>query len=104
MTNATLTQDEWSKVQEDLRNHVDTFRDTYGESGARGQEIRHEDDNVVIFADSSGQELNEIAEIVGVDRDALSQRMHKEARKHYTDDNPGDEWSVVDPIAVFKNK
>jgi len=102
MATNTLTDDEWADVQNDLRNHIDAFYDAYGDNGGRNQEIRHEDDDVVIFADASGHELNEIAEIVGVDRDALSERMHNEARDRYDDGNPGDEWSVADPVVVIK--
>lgn len=101
-TNETLTDDEWTDVQNDLRNHIETFRDTYGDDGSVGQEIRHEDDECVIFADGSGHELKEIAEIVGVDRGALSRRMHAEARDRYDDGNPGDEWSVADPVVILK--
>lgn len=102
-TSKTLTDDEWTDVQNDLRDHIKTFRDAYGENGAHGQEIRHEDGDCVIFADGSGHELNEIANIVGVDRSALSRRMHEEARKRYDDGNAGDEWSVADPVVILKD-
>lgn len=101
MTNA-LTDDDWTAVQTDLRANIEMFRDVYGNGGARNQEIRYEDDDVVVFADASGHELNEIADATGVDRTALSRRMHEEARRHYNADEPGDEWSVADPIVVEK--
>ena len=102
MRDDDLTDDEWRRVQKDLREDLDAFYGVYeGEETGR-QEVRDETDDYVIFADAHGQELNEIAEIHGVDRTALSVRMHKEARARYDGDGPGDAWSVADPIVVIK--
>ena len=98
----TLTDDEWNRVQADLRDHLEAFYDAYRDSRDRNHEVRKETDEYVIFADSSGQELSEIAEINDVDPRALSARMHNEARARYDGDNPGDAWSVADPIVILK--
>lgn len=99
----TLTDDEWEAVQADLRANVEAFYDAYKHTDDRNQEVRKETEDYVIFADASGQELSEIAEINDVDRSALSSRMHKEARKRYDVDGAGDAWSVADPIVVLKD-
>ena len=96
-----LTADEWNAVQDDLNDHLDEFRDAYGED-AHNQEIRKEADEYIVLADGTGYELNEIAEAVGVDRSALSRRMHDEARQRYDGTGTGDPWSVVDPIVIIK--
>jgi hypothetical protein len=101
-TSDTLTDDEWTSVQADLREHIRDFRDVYGPDGSRGQEIRYENDDVLILADGSGHELSEIADFNDVDTGALSRRMHAEARDRYDDGNPGDEWSVMDPVVIIK--
>ena len=101
--NLGMADDEWLKVQADLNNYLEDFRDAYGENGGRNQEIRKETEEYIIFADASGHELNVIAEANGVDRSELSERMHKEARMKYEGDCAGDAWSVADPIIVYKN-
>ena len=59
--------------------------------------------SVIIFADDTYQELNEIADYENIDYDALHEWMHTEARKHHDLDRlGGDAWSVSDPIVVLK--
>jgi hypothetical protein len=96
--NATdeLTADEWDEIQNDLRAALDVFERTYGDEDNKNEIVR-ETESYAVFADGSGHELNEIAQRHGVDRDALSRRMHDEARSR-TDHN----WSVVDPVVVLK--
>ena len=89
-----LTDAEWLKVQSDLNNFLDELREAH--------EIREENDEFVLFADGTGHELNEFAEANGVDRSALSARMHADARERYDGDGAGDPWSVVDPVIVYK--
>lgn len=101
MTNEDLTADEWTDVQNDLRAHLDEFRSEYEDTANNNEKVKETDD-YVIFADGSGHELNEIAEIVGVDVRALSQRMHDEARKRYSGEGSGDPWSYRDPVVVLK--
>jgi hypothetical protein len=102
MTNEDLTADEWTDVQNDLRAHLDEFRSEYEDTANNNEKVKETDD-YVIFADGSGHELNEIAEIVGVDVRALSQRMHDEARKRYSGEGSGDPWSYRDPVVVLKS-
>lgn len=90
-----LPDAEWLKVQSDLNNFADELREEH--------EVREENDEFVLFADMGGHELNEIAELNGVDRSALSQRMHADARERYDGDGAGDPWSVADPVIVYKN-
>ena len=62
-----------------------------------------ETDSVIIFADDTGHELNEIAEYEGLSRGDVSEWMHTEARKHHDRARcGGDAWSVSDPIVVLK--
>ena len=62
-----------------------------------------ETDSVIIFADETGNELNEIAEYEGLARGDVSEWMHTEARKHHDRDRlGGDAWSVADPVVVLK--
>jgi len=51
----------------------------------------------VVFADTKGYELNEFAELLGIDRGALSERMHDLAGE-LADYN----WGLADPIVVAK--
>jgi len=90
-----LTDAEWLTVQDDLNNFIDELREEH--------EVRAENDEFVLFADGGGHELNEFAEANGVNRAALSERMHSDARERYDGDCAGDPWSVVDPIIVYKN-
>lgn len=99
--NLGMDDSEWLKVQDDLRNVVDMFRDTYSDD-ANNNKILAETDEWILFADASGQELSDIAEANGVDRRALSKRMHKEARMKYDGDGSGDPFSYYDPIIVYK--
>jgi hypothetical protein len=101
MESETLTDDEWQHVQDDLRSAINVFRDAYDDD-ANSNELVEETDEWVLFRDGSGHELNEIAKQTGVDRSALSLRMHEEARERYQSDHPGDEWSVTDPIVIIK--
>ena len=91
-----LTDAEWSDVQDDLRSGIDVMQTVYGDEDNKN-EIVEETDEYAVFADASGHELNELAARVGVDRSALSHRMHDEARS-LVDYN----WGVVDPIVVEK--
>jgi len=95
----TLTNEEWQRVQEDCREHIDAFLDVYVDE-SNNNELREETDEYWLFADGHCHELDEIAEINNVDRTALSRRMHTEARRVY--DAKGDPWSVADPVIIFK--
>lgn len=99
----SLSDDAWDAVQEDLRENIDLMRDVYADE-ANNNEIVEETDEYLLLRDGSGHELNEIAEIVGVDRSALSRRMHDEARRRHHSDEPGDEWSVTDPVVIVKGE
>jgi hypothetical protein len=80
-----------------LKKIRDEMEDTHGEPV-------YEDEWMVVFADSHGQELNEIARHTeGVNRSDVSDWMHKVARQVYDrDDSGGDAWSVRDPVVIFK--
>lgn len=58
----------------------------------------HVGPNRVIFHDSHGQELNEWSDALALERSELSERMHELAREAYHPDEPGDPWSVADPV------
>jgi hypothetical protein len=81
-------------------NHTDVsmvdYRDLHGEPLVNN-------DDVVIFRDEYGYELNEWANAFDMDRSSLSARMHELAREHYGDRDGrgpkgGDPWSVSDPV------
>jgi hypothetical protein len=90
-----LTDSEWLNVQSDLNAFLDELREAH--------EVREDNDEFVLFADATGHELNEFAKENGVDRGALSARMHEDARARYEGDGAGDPWGVADPIIVYKN-
>lgn len=80
-----------------LNNILDELRDVHGDPVA-------ENENMIVFADTDGHELNEIATHTdGVDREDVSMWMHEMARKlHDRDHTGGDAWSVADPVVVLK--
>ena len=91
-----LSADEWEVVQEELRGFLPDFHSTYEDPDSDSRVVAETEDYVV-FGDAYGHEVNEIAEIADVDREALSRRMHEEARS-LTDYN----WSFMDPVVVYK--
>jgi len=94
----TLTDDEWTAVQDDLRNAIGVFRDNYNNQVDHSDsEVVEETDEYLLVRDASGHELNEIAKANDVDRDALSRRMHEEAKRQ-----GHDSWSVTDPVIIYK--
>jgi len=97
----TLTAAEWRRVQNDLRDAIEMFRETYGDP-ANNNEIREETDEYLILADGSGHELSEIAEYSDVDPAKLSQEMHAEARRRYKGKGNGYPWGVMDPVVIIK--
>jgi hypothetical protein len=55
----------------------------------------------VVFRDGHGHELGEWADVLGVSRSELSERMHGLARDvygHDESDGVGDPWSASDPV------
>lgn len=60
-------------------------------------EVVAETDDVVVFADHKGHELNVWSDELGVERGELSRVMHREARKH-SDYN----WSASDPLVIVR--
>lgn len=82
-----------------LTGHPDVtmvdYEDLHGEP-------RYQDDDVVVFADQHGYELNEWADALDMDRSDLSARMHELAREHLTygdaGSGAGDPWAVNDPV------
>lgn len=61
-----------------------------------------ENDDVVIFGDSHGHELNEWADVLDMSRSDLSARMHEAAREYHSYGDvrggAGDPWAVLDPV------
>lgn len=80
-----------------LNNILDELRDAHGEPVA-------ETDNMVVFADTHGHELRDIADnTAGVNLGDVSQWMHEMARTlHDRDRLGGDAWSGADPVVVLK--
>lgn len=78
-----------------LTDHPDVtlpdYVDLYGEPVHAGR-------NRVVFRDEHGDELNEWSDALEVNRSELSGQMHELAREVYHPDEPGDPWSVADPI------
>lgn len=69
--------------------------------------IVFENQEIVVYQDHAGYELNEWSDAFGVERAELSQRMHELAREHYDrDDTPsgGDPWSAYDPLVFVKTE
>lgn len=61
----------------------------------------HVGEGRVVFRDGHGHELNEWADVLGMHRGELSERMHELAREVYGRDEAtgaGDPWSVADPV------
>ena len=52
----------------------------------------------VIFRDDHSTELTDWADALGVSRGELSEQMHGLAREVYRPGEPGDPWSVADPV------
>lgn len=92
-----LTETEWQRVQNDLREHLDDLLGIYGED-ANENKIVEDNDEYVILADGSGREIPEIAEVNGVDRDGLADKMHRVAKRK-CDYN----WDFVDPVVILKD-
>ena len=80
-----------------LNKIVDEFHDEHGDPVAKNE-------NMLVFADTDGYELDEIAaHTAGVDRGDVAQWMHRMARKvHDRGPHGGDAWSVADPVVVLK--
>lgn len=94
----TRTTDEiMTEEAHNLLKIEDEMRDVHGEPV-------FEDENVIIFSDSSGHELGEIADHTdGVSRDDVSGWMHEIARQYYDrTSSGGDAWSVNDPVVLLK--
>lgn len=80
-----------------LNEILDELRDVHGDPVA-------ENENMIVFADTHGYELNDIADHTeGVDYSDVSGWMHKTART-IRDRVPsgGDHWAVYDPVVVLK--
>lgn len=67
----------------------------------------HEGEDRVVFSDEHGHELREWADVLGMDRSDLSERMHEMGREVYgsdESDGTGDPWSVDDPVVFNADK
>lgn len=82
-------------VGDDYELVNDLLRDAHGEPLI-------ETKSLVLFRDETGHELNEFVDDMDATRSELSEKMHELARKVYDDGNPGDEWSVTDPVVLAK--
>jgi hypothetical protein len=82
-------------VGDDYQEMADLMRETHGAPLA-------ETDSFILFRDGTGHELNEFVKDMDVTHSELSERMHELARTVYHDGNPGDEWSVTDPVVLAK--
>lgn len=68
-------------------------------------EVKFESDELVVFADSTGHEINEFADDMALSRSELSEKLHDLARDHYgrdQSDGQGDPWGYLDPIVIAK--
>jgi len=80
----------------DNYDHVaDLLREAHGEPLV-------ETHNLILFRDGTGHELNEFVTDMDVSPTELSEAMHELAHEVYDDGNPGDEWSVTDPVVLAK--
>jgi len=82
MKNEPLTTEHTTIDIDDMREAHETIAET---------------NDVIVFADHGGHELNSWAEQDGLDRDELSRRMHKLAR-----DITDYDWGASDPVVVSK--
>jgi hypothetical protein len=80
-----------------MAEHFEAFEHEYREDDDTDATVVYEDDQVVVVADFSGHELNEWSDDFGVDRDALSEFFHVQARK-ITDYD----WGYADPVLFDK--
>lgn len=79
-------------------DHPDITRERYTEIHDKPV---YEDQNLVIYMDCSGHELNEWADALDIDRGDLSAEMHEIARQYHSYDDgrgAGDPWAVCDPL------
>jgi hypothetical protein len=90
----SLTDNEWQRVQADLREWIDPIREA--------NDVVVETDDILIVSDWDCLEYNEIAKEKNVCRGAVSERMHIEARQHYESETTGDMWSIADPVVIHK--
>lgn len=81
-------------IEKDSRELLEDYESEMREA----HDVAYEDDNVIVFVDETGHELNEIVAETGVSRDVVSQWHHEQARK--VCDRP---WSVWDPVVALKN-
>jgi hypothetical protein len=97
MTLEDQTNEIMAEEAYNLKKIRDEMEDTHGEPV-------FEDEWMVVFADTDGHELSEIAAYTeGVDRNNVSEWMHKVARKVYDrTDSGGDAWGYADPVVIFK--
>lgn len=90
-----------SKIAQAARELTDIEADL---RDAHGEPV-HEGEDMTVFADEHGHELDEIAaDIDGVSRSEVSEWMHEQARGVYgrdEADGSGDPWSVADPVVVL---
>jgi hypothetical protein len=103
---ATLTENgiDLSDSHLDL---VGDYLDEDGEPVVETIETVAETGEIVVLRDSSGHQLNEWADALGVDRAELSEKMHALARQHYGRQEAtgaGDPWSVSDPLVFLKGE
>ena len=73
------------------------FEAEYRESDGKNREVVYEDSEVIVIADHTGHELNELSSELDFDRSELSKTMHTLARQVCDYD-----WSVSDPIVFDK--
>lgn len=66
--------------------------------------VKAETSERIVFMDESNYDLAEFADDMDVSYDTLYQQMHELARETYHPDEPGDAWSVNDPIVIAKKE
>jgi hypothetical protein len=93
--NTTDPRTDRQKIE--MAQHFDDFEHEYREDPHTDAEVVYEDDQVVVVADHTGQELNEWATDLEIDRSELSEMMHQLARQVCDHD-----WSVSDPVVFDK--
>jgi hypothetical protein len=77
---------------------LDLYGDYLADDGTDSRPVVAESDALVILRDTSGHELNELANLLGMDRSELSKRMHNIARSY----GKNESWGRGDPLVFVK--
>jgi hypothetical protein len=100
MKNSNITDARSDNDKIKMAKHFAEFESDYRESNK--YEVVHEDDECVIVADHTGQELNEWANRFGVEREEYRATMRALAEGKMGEQEAHDVFSSADPVVFDK--